>query len=142
MTARYVTPALLFLVFTTLSACTVVCKVDPPATKAQRPLTISDTLQICENIQSDNDIPIGCSVEYYEGKPMMNVLFSDVGSMNSLWEAMVQNVTLPFCNAATSSNREAFLIILVNNIKKKRFYSCEKQKWADWFDYTNKGRTY
>ncbi|MFC3103997.1 hypothetical protein [Salinisphaera aquimarina] len=56
-------------------------------------------------------------------------------------QTITQYVSAPYCEAANSSNRQAFLAITLKNENVGRVYACEKQEWSGWFSLTDEQTT-
>ena len=125
-----------------LGGCTVVHKMpDPPLAPVQRPtpapraLTISDSVQLCQEIQRATDITIECEFKYIDGAPAMFLLFPDYTTVLNSWKILTEGLAAPFCIAANSANRPAQLVLAVSNIKMARVYFCEANFWTEWVNY-------
>ena len=64
----------------------------------------------------------------------MMVVFPNAGAMQELWTAMSNHVAAPFCFAAVTANREAFVFLGVKDPMHVRLFSCETGEWSEWFD--------
>jgi hypothetical protein len=106
----------------------------PPAS-SDRPAanTFAAAVQACKQIQATAEIPIGCSVEYIEGAPAMVVGFGSLDDATNYWDVMAEHVAEPFCEAANSANRAAFVFVVILD-KAARPFLCELDEWGDWFD--------
>ena len=118
----------------------------PPQAPVQRPTpapkvsTISDSVQVCREIQKATDIIIGCEFKYIDGTPTMSLLFPNYTIVSKFWPILTENLTGPFCGAANSVNRQAQLVLAVDETKMLRIFFCETSVWSDWFNYAdNKG---
>jgi len=101
-------------------------------------LYISETIQACKAIQESAEIPIGCAFDYYEGRPAMTVIFQNYTSTEQYWEAMLDTVAGPFCQAANEANKQAIVIISIQPVEMARLFSCETNEWSEWFSYKKK----
>ncbi len=153
---------LLIVVSTLMCGCTVVYKMPdpiPPTSQPQvsnspqtavsspvpmqspnteqKPLTISLTIQICQEIQKAANIPIGCEVKYLEGIPTMYIAFPNYTIASNSWQIITEGLAAPFCMSANSANRQANLVLAVQDTKLARVYSCETNVWTDWVNYGN-----
>ena len=110
-----------------------------PAGNKQK--TIADSIQACKRLQAKNDIPITCATRYIDGKPAMIMGFPNKDTSENWLQTITQYVSAPYCEAANSSNRQAFLAITLKNENVGRIYACEKQEWSGWFSLTDEQTT-
>ena len=117
----------------------VVPNTQPPqgAPSADDRLTVAETIDLCKAVHIAQELPIGCSVTYLEGKPAMFISFQNLESATLYWGAMTEVVTAPFCQAANEGNRQAFLFVGLINNELGRLFSCETGEWSDWFSYAD-----
>jgi len=102
--------------------------------QASRPLTLADSIQVCREVQRSRHIPITCQTTYVEGHPTMVVGFAGPYEYDAYGRVIVEYVAAPFCAAANSGNREAFLVFAVKRPDLMRLYSCETGEITEWFD--------
>ena len=120
--------------------------VAPPPAPVQRPTpapkisTISESVQLCQDIQRASNITIGCEFKYIVGTPTMYLLFPDYTTASNSWQILTESLAAPFCIDANSANRQAQLVLYVSNPKMARIYFCEANLWTEWVNYgDNKG---
>jgi hypothetical protein len=105
------------------------------APTAEDRLTVAETIRLCKAVHAAQELPIGCSVTYLEGKPSMFVAFENLQTATQYWAEMSEVVTAPFCQAANEGNRQAFLFVGLMSNEVGRIYSCETNEWTEWFSY-------
>lgn len=43
-------------------------------------------------------------------------------------------ITVPYCDASNKANRNAFILIGIEDLNKAKAHSCETGKSGEWFD--------
>jgi hypothetical protein len=99
-----------------------------------RPLTLADSNAGMQGSTALAHIPITCQTTYVQGHPTMLVGFSGAYEYDAYGSIIVEYVAAPFCEAANSGNREAFLVFAVRRPDLMRLYSCETGEITEWFD--------
>lgn len=105
------------------------------ADEPRNPTSVSEAVQACKKIQATNDIPIVCKSTYFEGRPAMIVGFPDQSTGATWIEAFATYVGVPFCEAANRGNRQAMLLLAINDQKIATIYNCETQEFSEWFSF-------
>jgi hypothetical protein len=95
-------------------------------------LTLADTISLCKEIQRDRGIPISCTITYMDGRPTMVAEFPNTEYVRTLIGPFARYVAGPFCEAANTGNREAFLVLAVRSPRLGAVYSCETGESSDW----------
>lgn len=98
-------------------------------------LYIAETIQACKAIQESPEIPVGCAFDFYEGRPAVTVIFQNYTTTEQYWEAMLDTVAGPFCQAAREAKKQAIVIIRIQPVEMARMFSCETNEWSEWFGY-------
>jgi hypothetical protein len=106
----------------------------PPQT-APKVLTISQSKYLCEEIQKDSNIAISCEFRYIESKPTMYLVFPNSNVASNSWQILTENLAGPFCGAANSVNRQANVVLALDDSKIARVYFCETNVWSEWIGY-------
>ena len=116
----------------------------PQAPSEEDRLTVAEAIQLCKAVQAAEELPIGCSATYVEGKPAMFVSFGSMKDVEQYWEEMTEVVTGPFCAATNAGNREAYLFVGLVDIfvglvdtEVGKLFSCETSEWSDWFSFAD-----
>ena len=108
------------------------------APKTEKILTVSETIQICQKIHQDKQIPIGCEVRYVQNNTAMYISFQNANVGSTYWKSVVETVTAPFCRATNSANRQGIVGLIYTDNKMARLFSCETNLLGDWFSLEDK----
>jgi hypothetical protein len=104
-------------------------------------MTLAESIQLCQQIQQARDVAVGCEVKYIDGIPTMYVGFSNYATASKAWPLITQGLAGPFCVAANSVNRQAQLVLAIQDTQLARAYSCETNVWTEWMNYGENKRT-
>lgn len=115
---------LLCLIFV-CSACTT--------TSVDKPTTISEVISLCKNVNASTEIPVKCNAEYIKDNPVITLVFPDTETANQWSEQAIEYIGAPFCMVSNSANRQAFLVIGIEDLAKGRYFECETQNYSEWF---------
>ena len=111
-----------------------------PPRAAPKVLTISQSIQACQYIQNNSKTAIGCMFEYIDGKPTLFFKFPTLNEATEAWPIITERHAGPFCNGTNAVNRQAQIVIALQDTKMVRLYTCETSQWTDWTSY-DQGRS-
>ncbi len=95
--------------------------------------TISDAIAACKRIQQAQNIPVGCKTEYFDDKPAMFMVFNNSNDASQWIDALAEKIAVPYCNSANRSNRDAYVVSVIQQEQLGRIFRCESWEWDDWF---------
>jgi hypothetical protein len=95
--------------------------------------SVSDAIAACNKIQKAQDLPVGCRLEYIDGKPAMFMAFADLQDAENWMGALAEHIAVPYCDSANRSGREAFVVALVDSTDQGKLFRCETWEWGAWF---------
>jgi hypothetical protein len=87
--------------------------------------TIAETIRICSAIQESKKIEMGCSFDYFRGKPVMTVSFPSAQYADNVSDTVANELAGPYCRAANDVNREGYLMLYFRDTKLASLMSCE-----------------
>lgn len=96
------------------------------------PVTISESIAACEEIQRSSKNLINCVVTYVQGHPTLAVEFEDEQSMKMNLGAFEKQVADPFCKAANQGNEGAFFVVALKQPRIGSVSSCATGTSSDW----------
>lgn len=98
----------------------------------QIPKSIAEAIQVCKAVQEEQDIPIGCESNYWQGKPVMTVGFENRESLDAYAGVVGKWITGPFCESANRASRQALILLGSANTKEVILVNCETGEYSDW----------
>lgn len=101
-------------------------------------VSLADTINLCKAVQEKKDLPIGCQVDLFYGKPAMIIAFQSVEHARNSIDMVAKYLGAPFCTAANKSRREALLVFVATDTQLARLYSCASNQMSDWFSLATK----
>jgi hypothetical protein len=78
--------------------------------------------------------------EYIDGKPTLFFQFPTLNHVTKVWPIITEHHAGPFCHGTNAANRQAQVVIALQDTKMIRLYTCETSQWTDWVSY-DQGRS-
>jgi hypothetical protein len=131
ITMKY-TP-LLFLAIG-LGACSHERPVIPDASLplAKQPANSSQAIELCQNIQRTDKIPVVCSFDYHNSVPALTIDFPNADLANQWMATTHQNVITPFCGHSDRARRPALVFLSIGSARLSNVYSCMTREFTGW----------
>jgi hypothetical protein len=107
---------------------------------APKVLTVSQSIQACQYLQNNPKTAISCRFEYIDGKPTLFFGFLTLNQATEAWPIITEHHAGPFCNGTNAFNRQAQVVVALQDTKMVRMYTCETSQWTDWTSY-DQGRS-
>jgi hypothetical protein len=114
----------------------------PPPAQPSKPkaITVSQSIQLCQDIQENPDLAVGCTFKYIDGKATLFFKFPTLNEATEAWPIITERHAGPFCNGTNAVNRQARVVVVLHDPKMARMYTCETNRWTEWSSY-DQGRS-
>jgi hypothetical protein len=95
----------------------------------------SEALATCQRVQRDADLPVSCETQYTGSVPTMVVGFRDDEAADRLMNAVIDQVTAPFCEGAAVGHSSAVVYFVFFSSHRGRGFNCTSNQWGEWFAF-------
>ena len=117
-----------------LSACAHKKPAVPDASLpvAKKPANSSEAIQLCQNVQRSDKVPVVCSFDYQNSVPTLSIDFPNAELANQWMATTHKNIITPFCGSSDRARRPALVLLNIQSAKLRDVYSCMTHSFTGW----------
>ena len=99
---------------------------------AKQPANSSEAIQLCQNIQRTDKVPVVCSFDYHNSVPALTIDFPNADLANQWMATTHKNIIIPFCGQSDRARPPALVFLSIGSAGLRDVYSCMTRKFTGW----------